>query len=115
MKIGLPRHITVIACPTSISERSTSVVASDSADWSGFMQRPKRDCSAYSGKAAGGNHDDIAARRLLAVWQRASARKSNLGFQAIQKIPTIHASKRVIWGIPDLSSLSHRRPDCEGR
>jgi hypothetical protein len=37
MKIGLPCDITVIACPISISERSTSVVASDSADWSGFI------------------------------------------------------------------------------
>ena len=37
MKIGLPRHIAVIACPTLRSERSTSVVASDSADWSGFI------------------------------------------------------------------------------
>ena len=37
MKIGLPRHITVMAWPSSMGARSTSVEASDSVDASGFI------------------------------------------------------------------------------
>ena len=37
MKIGLPRHMTVIAWPASTWEISTSVLDSDSADASGFI------------------------------------------------------------------------------
>src|SRR5680860_1606389 len=37
MKTGLPRQETVMDCPSAMGDRSTSIVASDSADASGFI------------------------------------------------------------------------------
>ena len=70
MKIGLPRHITVIACPASTWEMSTSVEASDSADGVRVHlveQRPQRERTADRGKAAGGDQDHVAPRRLILI------------------------------------------------
>src|SRR5262249_42687579 len=107
---GRGRHPTANVPGDFAAHRGTAAAATTSASMRRSTVMHSRATDGMSASERQGKRPDQAVKHRSDGWEcREPSTLSHLGFQPVQKMPTIHVSSGFIWGIPVMETKGHAR------
>src|SRR5262249_29101474 len=107
---GRGRHPTANVPGDFAAHRGTAAAATTSASMRRSTVMHSRATDGMSASERQGKRPDQAVKHRSDDWEcREPSTLSHLGFQPVQKMPTIHVSSGFIWGIPVMETKGHAR------